>query len=320
MNIGSSRKFGDDAGRDYVFTWVPDGWPHEELAALVERFKSDGNAREPWTCAAHKKIQPGDRAYLLKQRKPIGIFGRGLVVGNPERKTEVESGRSKWQVLLEFNASRGDVLCDPEENFFLDAEKLSQLLAAKTQWQHEASGITLQYDAARGIDDVIGGEGSTVAWTLQQPADEAVVEVVDQIRSRDARQGFLISPKARRAIEERAVQLARQHYLTSGYAVKVVGKPYDLLCEHESGRILYVEVKGTQGIGRDVLLTPNEVTFARDHKDQMALFVVSGIVVDYSDPEVATVSGGSQAIYEPWDIDSGELEPLGYSLTITKKA
>lgn len=319
MNIGSNRKFGDSAGRDYLFTWVPDGWPHEELAPLVERFKSDGNAKEPWTCSAHRKIQPGDRAYLLKHRKPIGIFGRGLVVGKPERKAEVEPGRSKWQVLLEFNASRGDVLCDPEENFFLDGRQLSQLPAPKRQWQHEASGITLLHDAARGIDSVIGGVGSTAAWSLQQPADKAVVEVVDQIRSRDAHRGFLMSPRARKAIEERAVHLAREHYIRSGYAVKVVGKPYDLLCESEGGRIVYVEVKGTQGTGREVLLTPNEVTFARDHNKQMALFVVSEIMVGSDDPDAPTASGGRQSVYEPWDINSGKLEPLGYSLTITAK-
>jgi hypothetical protein len=319
MNTKADRKFGDDAGRDYLFTWVPDGWPHEELVALVERFKSHGNAKEPWTCAAYRKIRPGDRAYLLKQRKPIGIFGRGLVVGNPERKADAEPGRGKWQALLEFDASRGDVLCDPEENFFLDEKQLSQLPAPKTQWQREASGTALLHEAARGIDNVIGGVGSTAAWTLQQPADEAVVEVVEQIKSRDAGQGFLMSPSRRRAIEQRAVQLAKEHYIAKGYAVKVLGKPYDLLCEADNGHAVYVEVKGTQLSGREVLLTPNEVTFARDHKDQMALFVVSKIVVDSNDPEVVVASGGSQAIYEPWDIDSGELEPLGYSLTIKRE-
>jgi hypothetical protein len=129
-----------------------------------------------------------------------------------------------------------------------------------------------------------------------------------------------MSPMARRAIEERAVQLAKEHYVAKGYAVKVVGKPYDLLCEGENGHVVYVEVKGTQRSGMEVLLTPNEVTFAKEHKNQMALFVVSGIALDSNNPEVATASGGSQSIYEPWDIGSGELEPLGYSLTITKKA
>jgi|GEM_PF-3866684 len=319
MNIESNQKVGEYAGRDYLFTWVPDGWPHEELAALVERFKSRGNAKEPWTCAAYRKIRPGDRAYLLKQRKPIGIFGRGLVVGTPERKADVEAGRGKWQVLLEFDASRGDVLCDPEENFFLDGEQLFPLPAPKTQWEHEASGITLVYDAARGIDNVIGQVTSTAAWTFQQPPDEAVVDVVEQIRSGGARQGFLMSPRARRAIEERAVQLAKEHYIAKGYTVRVRGKPYDLLCEGDNARVVYVEVKGTQLSGTEVLLTPNEVRFARDHKDQMALFVVSEIIVDSNDPEVPIASAGSQAIYEPWDIDNGQLEPLGYSLTITKK-
>ncbi len=235
MNMKPGIKFADE-GRDYLFTWVPDGWPHEELAALVGRFESHGNAKEPWTCAAHRRIRAGDRAYLLKQRKPIGIFGRGLVVGNPERKAEAEPGRGKWQVSLEFDASRGDVLCDPGKNFFLDEEQLSGLPVPKKQWRNEASGIALLPEAARGIDKVVSGVGSTAAWALQQPADEAVVDVAQQIRSRDAGQGFLMSPSKRRAIEQRAVELAKEHYTAKGYAVKVLGKPYDLLCESDGRR------------------------------------------------------------------------------------
>src|ERR1035438_5932303 len=64
---------------DYLFTWKMGGsWPHEALGALVNKFESVGVAEEEWTCLAHKRIRPGDRAYLLKQGKPPrGIFGRG---------------------------------------------------------------------------------------------------------------------------------------------------------------------------------------------------------------------------------------------------
>jgi len=181
MRAGVSEAVvGDVVGHDFLFTWKPGrGWAHGELRKLVETFQSTGTAKQPWRCAAHKKIHPGDRAYLLKQGKPIGIFGRGTAVGNPEREPKKLRGQSQWQVLIGFEVSRGDVVWDPEDRFLVDDSHLLDLPAPKTQWRHPASGITLEPEAARGIDSIIFnsiliGRGQTT------PVDEAVVEVARQ--------------------------------------------------------------------------------------------------------------------------------------------
>jgi len=306
-------------GHDYLFTWAPGHWPLEDLVRFVREFKLRGEVEEPWTCAAHKKIQPGDRAYLLKQHKPVGIFGRGRVVGEAVRRTENERGRGQWEVPLRFDESRGDVLCDPLEGFLVDEEQLFRIPVPRTQWRRQAAGTSLAEKAARAIDDRIAGAGSVAAWMLQKDIGNAVVEVADQIKLSRGGQGFLMSPRVRRAIELHAVGLAKQHYEQKGYSVKVKGKPYDLLCTSEGRGTIYVEVKGTQGSGLEVLLTPNEVMHARAHKDQVALFVVSGITVSSDESGIPSAQGGEKAIYEPWDIDCGDLQPLGYSLTITKR-
>ncbi len=307
-------------GHDYLFTWVPDGWPHEELAELVQKFYSDGRVDEPWTCAAHKKIRAGDRVYLLKQRTPIGIFGRGSVVGEPRPRTDVEPGRGKWEVMLRFDARRGDVLCDPLESVFVNEEQLLRMPVPKSQWELQAAGVTLREEAARIIDELIASAGSIAAMTFQKDIHDAVVEIADHVKSLGASgQGFLMSPRIRKAIELHAVTIAKQHYESEGYSVEIKGKPYDLFCACGKRGTLYVEVKGTRGSGLEVLLTPNEVTHARKHKDQMALFVVSGIGVSADETDAPSASGGDVTIYEPWDIESGELQALGYSLTITKK-
>jgi hypothetical protein len=159
VEAGSSQTSKADEASDYLFTWVPDHWPHEKLVEFVQQFMLDGHVEETWTCAAYRKIRPGDRAYLLKQGTPIGIFGRGRVLGSPRRKEDIESGRGKWEVLLCFDASHGDVLCDPFESFFLDEKQLSTVTAPKTQWQHRGAGMTLSYKAAREIDNLIAGSG-----------------------------------------------------------------------------------------------------------------------------------------------------------------
>jgi len=148
---------------DYLFTWNRDGWPYEKLRSLVDGFRSKGVGEEPWRCFSHKKIRVGDRAYLLKQGDPIGIFGRGTVVGTADWDPDTAPGQNHWKVPIRFESSRGDVLVDPEEQFLVDGVIL-QDLAPKKQWQIRASGMPLATNAARGIDRVID---SIVAFSGQ---------------------------------------------------------------------------------------------------------------------------------------------------------
>lgn len=158
---------------DYLFTWKdhPE-WPLAKLRELVDEFTREKYAEEWWTCKAYLKVQPGDRAYLLKQGKPrIGIFGRGQV-----KKVEAEAPH---RALIGFEVRRGDVLRDPGhrfENFLVSEEQLFNLRVPKTQWQNAAAGITLVFDAARQIDNItadslrVGSSGTSFM-------DETVQEI-----------------------------------------------------------------------------------------------------------------------------------------------
>lgn len=140
---------------DFLFTWKSQHWPYDNVRKLIETFRSAGTVEEPWSCAAHKKIGSGDRAYLLKQGRPIGIWGRGTVVGTPKRRPRPNPGDSQYQVLLGFDVSRGDVLWDPEDQFLVDEKQLLNLPVPKKQWQNQSSGITLDATAARAIDSIL---------------------------------------------------------------------------------------------------------------------------------------------------------------------
>ena len=124
----------------------------------------------------------------------------------------------------------------------------------------------------------------------------------------------MLSPELRKAVEDYAMKIARKHFESLGYTVAVLGRPYDLLCS-ANGQTLYVELKGTTTDGAGVLLTPNEVAFARGHKGQMALFIVHGIETSNTEGQ-AIASGGNVRLLHPWDIDIGALQPLGYSYSV----
>jgi hypothetical protein len=143
-----------------------------------------------------------------------------------------------------------------------------------------------------------------------------ILEALDATKRASGRrpsgQGLRASAAERQAIEARAVEVATVELAKSKWHVENVGlyRSYDLHCTRlrEEKR---VEVKGTTGDGSSVLLTPNEVAHARTHN--VALMVVSGIVLETNDDGTITGTGGDLRVVDPWVIDDdGELKPTGY--------
>jgi hypothetical protein len=162
--------------RDYLFNWNPKVWPHEKLRELVDAFDSSGIVEETWSCAAHKKVRPGDRAYLLKVGKPLGIFGRGHVVGKAQWE-EAPPGKNPWHVPIGFDVSRGDVLWDPVEHLLVDETRLLRMPAAQRFKKMRKGGETLNPDAAREIDNIID-DSILIGGSRATPVDEAAQEIV----------------------------------------------------------------------------------------------------------------------------------------------
>ncbi|HXM01052.1 MAG TPA: DUF3883 domain-containing protein, partial [Chthoniobacterales bacterium] len=98
-----------------------------------------------------------------------------------------------------------------------------------------------------------------------------------------------------------------------GYAVEILGKPYDLRSTRD-GSTLYVEVKGTTTSGETIILTPNEIEFARSHASSMALFIVSEVNITEGHEPVA--SGGKSFELRPWNVDRTKLKAMCYSYCV----
>lgn len=92
---------------------------------------------------------------------------------------------------------------------------------------------------------------------------------------------------------------------------------YDLACTHEGG-VKHVEVKGTTTSGAEVLLTPNEVLHAKRHPD-MALFVLTEVVLDVFAAGNVQASGGQAFVIDPWVIAPSDLRPVGYRKAVPGK-
>lgn len=130
-------------------------------------------------------------------------------------------------------------------------------------------------------------------------------------------QGFASSAEVRAVVEDHSMTRATEFFQNLGFEVTDVSatRPYDLRCEH-GDLTIHVEVKGTQAAGERVILTANEVEFARDHADRMVLFVVHSISVSENSAGEPRAENGTENVLMPWDVDEGELSPISYRYAV----
>ena len=153
-----------------------------------------------------------------------------------------------------------------------------------------------------------------LARTPPEVAD--LEERVAQGAGSTARSGRLMSKAERDAVEERALDVAKDHYSKRGWTLlgDYRRRPYDLHFE-KKGRQLFVEVKGTQADGALVGVTSGEVNFARKNKPNSALFVVSGIELARRGKK-SVARGGSGRVVAPWNPHEKDLAAVAYVYTV----
>ena len=130
-------------------------------------------------------------------------------------------------------------------------------------------------------------------------------------------QGFGLTAAEKRAVELRAMTLARAHLEELGWYVRntSTNHPYDFECLREDVKMI-VEVKGTTSRGESVVLTRNEVAAHRKHHPHNALIVVHSIVLR-AGGGVPSAEGGFLVMQSPWTIEDGALRPIAYEYNVT---
>lgn len=130
-------------------------------------------------------------------------------------------------------------------------------------------------------------------------------------------QGFGLSQAERRAVELRAMQLARQIYEGAGWQVidTSSSQPFDLLAT-KKGTKRSIVVKGTIGQGLSFILTQGEVRHIRCNSESSALVIVSGIVLDKSSGMWQGHGGTITTHEDPWRLVEKNLSATQYRYEI----
>ncbi|PYV71686.1 MAG: hypothetical protein DMG96_28340 [Acidobacteria bacterium] len=144
--------------------------------------------------------------------------------------------------------------------------------------------------------------------------DNAVEEEIEEAvtTSRERSHGFQSNPEVRRAVEEFAMQCAREYLLGRKYTgiTRTDDRHcYDYTCKH-NGKMVFVEVKGTQTRGEKIIVTKNEKAHLETSADTI-LYVRHSIDVKRGKP-----FGGMEIVLDRWDAQSGVFAPAAYIYTL----
>ncbi len=167
------------------------------------------------------------------------------------------------------------------------------------EWIREAAGYINSYSGP----NLLGANG--VEGELEDAADE--------VRERNA--GFLGDPEVRDKIAQYAMECAEKYLVRRKYKNITrtdKGHCYDYTCM-DNGKIIYVEVKGTQTRGEKIILTENEKAHLESNADTI-LYVRHS--VDVVPVKPTRVSGGSEKVLDRWDPKSGSFAAVTYFYTL----
>lgn len=265
---------------------------------------------DSWTSRG-RPLKPGDGIILWRTRDRAGrrgVVAIGEVVG------------------ALFHSS------DEHDPYWLDQSAAAQVEARVPIRLFDAPGLPLWLDGEHepllrslNVSRATGGTVFHVTreqWTrirqlagIEPSADELVEEIANPLRGRG--QGRGLSGAERKVVELHAMSMAKAHYGPHWDSIEDVSsrRSYDLECR-SGDRFLRVEVKGTTGSASSVFVTANEVEHARATAGNVALFVVSEIVLQRAPGEEPSASGGSFRVFEPWDIGQCSLRPVAYECTL----
>ena len=242
-----------------------------------------------------KKIVPGDRAFLLRQ----GVLGRGIFASGTFTSSVFQA--EHWDgsgAIANYADVSWDTVIDPDDPLPIEA-LLQQLPQA--QWEPQASGTQVNPAVVPELERLWSAHIASVR-SSQAPTPTA--------GSVGEGQGRRLDAILRKQIEDLAQDRLTAVYEEDGWDVEDLryGNPFDAKATKD-GEVIYLEAKGTTTAGERVIVTRNEVAFAREHPGECVIGIVAGIQLDGAGN--VDRSSGELRLYT-WEPDEDDLVPLDY--------
>jgi hypothetical protein len=131
--------------RAYLLTWNSLRWPWPDLAKEARRVAAGEPVATRWGCGRNRRIQPGDRLFLLKQgAEPRGIFASGTALSQPFSDLHWDKEKAAFGVHSNYIKMQFDTLLIPEEAILPRDLLKGHPVLGQQYWDTQMSGITIK--------------------------------------------------------------------------------------------------------------------------------------------------------------------------------
>lgn len=141
----------------YLLTWNPYKWHWEILDEISAKSKNGETVLDEWSCGNTKKIQSGDRFFLMKLGKERdnrenqkGIMASGSIISNVYDREHWDIEERKLGKRVLSVDIRYDILLNPYNEEILSFE----VLPKEMNWFPQASGVEIKEEITKQIEEL----------------------------------------------------------------------------------------------------------------------------------------------------------------------
>ncbi|VFQ46898.1 protein NO VEIN domain-containing protein [Desulfoluna butyratoxydans] len=274
----------------------------------------------------HKNLKSDDLVILRKEDKIIGVGGIGSITEQDTMKEHRRCPMCRSTDIRERKTKKPKWKCGKCAYEFPTPEKTMQKVRSFTAEILDFS----QLSAPPSVLDVKScashGSGASSQLSIIKLDSHKIKSLLEgfelspsprNTKKSSLGQGFGLSSVERKAVELQAMKIARKVYEDKGWKVvdKSLSQPFDLLATRNNKR-RFIEVKGTTGEGKSVILTHGEVNHAKSFDRESVLVVVANIHLEKTGDNW-TASGGEISTHlDPWLISLSDLQATQFKYII----
>jgi 5-methylcytosine-specific restriction protein A len=152
-------------------------WQWVDLDEMAEALKTGELVTTRWSCGHVKRIQTGDRAFIIRLGvEPKGIFASGIVTVSAYEDWHWEEAKAAAGQTVMFIEVQLDTLLNPEREAILPRLLLQHPPFSTMHWDTQMSGVRIPDDIAAALENEWGSFAHSSHFTLPEE-----VEAVDTL-------------------------------------------------------------------------------------------------------------------------------------------
>jgi 5-methylcytosine-specific restriction protein A len=139
----------------FLLTWNPAKWTWTDLEEASQQTTAGNPYTEHWSCGNTKRIQRGDRVFLMRLgREPRGIMAAGWVISEKVEplphwdEERAQKGETALRVRVEFER-----ILNPATDAPLPVGEVEAGPLASVNWYPQSSGMEVPSEAAAELED-----------------------------------------------------------------------------------------------------------------------------------------------------------------------